>query len=63
LWIPIAALLGAVYAVPAARGVARFLEAPTAPEAAALRWGWGLAAANQPPARPPATRRLRLVVF
>ena len=43
LWIPIAALLGALYGVPAARGIARFLEAPAAPEAAALRWGWGLA--------------------
>ena len=63
LWIPIAALFGALYGVPAARGVARFIEAPAAatPETIALRWGWGLAAA--PPPRPLAARRLRLVKF
>jgi hypothetical protein len=63
LWIPIAALLGALYGVPAARCIARFVEAPAAAEAGALRWGWGLAAANRPPARPSAARHLRLVVF
>ena len=63
LWIPIAALLGALYGVPAARAIARFVEAPTAPEAGALRWGWGLAVAPQPPARPSAARRLRVVTF
>ena len=30
LWIPVAALLGAAYGVPAARVVARFIEAPAA---------------------------------
>ncbi len=64
LWIPIAALLGALYGVPAARCIARFIEAPAAPEAAALRWGWGLtAAAALPPPRPLVARRLRVVVF
>ena len=61
LWIPVAALLGAAYGVPASRGVARFIDAPVAapPEAMALRWGWGLAAAAPP--RPLVARRLRLV--
>ncbi len=63
LWIPIAALLGALYGVPAARCIARFIEAPAAQEAAVLRWGWGLAAADQPPARPSVVRRPRLVVL
>jgi len=62
LWIPIAALLGALYGVPAARGIARFLEAPAAGEAAALRWGWGLPVAAVP-SRPLVARRLRLVTF
>jgi len=61
LWIPIAALLGALYGVPVARGVARFVAAPAAPEAAALRWGWGLEAAAVPPPQPLAARRLRVV--
>jgi len=61
LWIPIAALLGALYGVPAARCIARFVEAPAAPEAAALRWGWGLAAASRPPVRPLGSRRLYVV--
>ena len=64
LWIPIAALLGALYGVPAARCIARFVEAPAAPEAVALRWGWGLAAA--PGRRSPTVGRdahLRLVIF
>jgi hypothetical protein len=42
LWIPIAAALGLAYSVPCARGVAAFLAGPTT-DAAALRWGWGLA--------------------
>ena len=63
LWIPIAALLGALYGVPAARSAARLVEAPTAPHAAALRWGWGLAVAPVPVARPQNVRRLRLVSF
>jgi len=65
LWIPVAGLLGAVYGVPAARNVARFIVAPAALDAAALRWGWGLAAAVEavPPPRPVVARRLRLVVF
>jgi hypothetical protein len=63
LWIPIAALLGALYGVPAARCIARFVEAPAAPEAAPLRWGWGLSAASRPPAHPPVARRLRVVAF
>jgi hypothetical protein len=63
LWIPIAALLGALYGVPAARCVARFVEAPAAPEAAALRWGWGLAAARRPAARPLAARRAPPAAF
>ena len=63
LWIPIAALLGALYGVPAARGAARFVEAPAAPQAAVLRWGWGLAAAPAPVARPQNAPRLRLVTF
>jgi hypothetical protein len=63
LWIPIAALLGALYGVPAARCIARFVEAPAAPEAGALRWGWGLAAARHPAARPLAARRPRVAVF
>jgi hypothetical protein len=63
LWVPVAGLLGVVYSVPAARGVARFIAAPAAQDAAALRWGWGLAAASplgQP--QPAIARRLRLVV-
>ena len=64
LWIPIAALLGALYGVPAARCIARFVEAPAAPEATALRWGWGLTAAPAlPPPRPLFARRPRVVVF
>ena len=63
LWIPVAALLGALYGVPAARAIARFIEAPAAPQAVALRWGWGLAVASQPPARPSAPPRLRVVRF
>ena len=63
LWIPVAALLGALYGVPAARCIARFVEAPAAAEAGALRWGWGLAAGTRPPARPLVAGRLRLVVF
>ncbi len=63
LWIPIAALLGALYGVPAARCIARFVEAPAAPEAAALRWGWGLSAAAFPQPRPLVARRARVVVF
>jgi len=63
LWIPIAALLGALYGVPAARSIARFLEAPAAPEAVALRWGWGISAPTRPPARRSGARHLRLVVF
>jgi hypothetical protein len=63
LWIPIAALLGALYGVPAARCIARFVEAPAAPEAVALRWGWGLTATALPPPRPLAARRPRVVVF
>ena len=63
LWIPIAALLGGLYGVPAARCIARFVEAPAAPQAAALRWGWGLAAAPAPVARPQNAPRLRLVTF
>ena len=63
LWIPVAALLGGLYGVPAARAAARFIEAPAAPDAAALRWGWGLAVAPRPAARPVASRRLRVVTF
>jgi hypothetical protein len=63
LWIPLAALLGALYGVPAARCIARFVEAPAAPEAAALRWGWGLSAAALPQPRPLVARRARVVVF
>ena len=63
LWIPIAALLGALYGVPAARCIARFVEAPAAPDAVALRWGWGLSIAPQPVARPQSARRLRVVTF
>ena len=63
LWLPIAGLLGALYGVPAARCIARFVEAPAAPEAAALRWGWGLSAAAVPPPRPSVARHIRLVVF
>ena len=63
LWIPIAGLLGALYGVPAARCIARFLEAPAAPQATALRWGWGLSAAVAPPPRPSVARHIRLVVF
>src|SRR5664279_4183004 len=44
LWIPIAALLGALYGVPAACCIARFVDAPAAPQATALRRGWGLSA-------------------
>jgi len=61
LWIPIAALLGALYGVPAARCIARFVEAPAAPEATALRWGWGLAVPTPPAARPLVVRHLRVV--
>ena len=63
LWIPIAALLGTLYGVPAARCVARFVEAPAAPEAAALRWGWSLSPVAIPPSRPFAARRFRVVTF
>jgi hypothetical protein len=63
LWIPIAALLGALYGVPAARCIARFVEAPAAPEAVALRWGWGLSPVAVPPSRPFARRRFRVVTF
>ena len=42
LWIPVAALLGFIYGVPFARVIARFVEAPAAPHATALRWGWSL---------------------
>ena len=63
LWIPMAAFLGALYGVPAARCIARFVEAPAAPHAAALRWGWGLGAAPVPVAGPQNVRRLRLVTF
>jgi hypothetical protein len=62
LWIPIAAALGALYGVPAARCIARFVEAPAAPQAAALRWSWGLATVAVPP-RPAGGRHLRLVRF
>jgi hypothetical protein len=58
-----AALLGALYGVPAARCIARFVEAPAAPHAAALRWGWGLGAAPVPVSGPQNVRRLRLVTF
>ena len=61
LWIPIAALLGAVYGAPAARCIARFIAAPAAPQAAALRWGWGLAVPTPPAARPLVVRHLRVV--
>jgi hypothetical protein len=63
LWIPIAALLGALYGVPAARGIARFVEAPAAPEAVALRWGWGLSPVAIAPSRSFAARRFRVVTF
>jgi hypothetical protein len=63
LWLPVAALLGALYGVPAARRIAQFVEAPAAPEATALRWGWGLSAAIAPPPRPSVARHIRLVVF
>jgi hypothetical protein len=61
LWIPIAALFGALYGVPVAHNIARFIEAPAAPEAAALRWGWGLAVPTPPAARPLVVRHLRVV--
>jgi hypothetical protein len=63
LWIPIAALLGALYGVPAARCIARFVEAPAAPQAVALRWGWGLSAAAVPPPRLLVARHVRVVTF
>ncbi len=63
LWIPIAALLGALYGVPAARCIARFVEAPAAREAVALRWGWGLSAAAVAPPRPLVARHVRIVTF
>ena len=62
LWIPVAALLGALYGIPAARCIARFVEAPAAPEAVALRWGWSLAVAARPQARRLVARRLRIVI-
>jgi hypothetical protein len=61
LWIPIAALLGALYGVPAARGAARFLEAPASPQAVGLRWGWGLTPAVAPSPRPSVARHVRIV--
>jgi len=65
LWLPIAGLLGALYGAPAARLVARFVDAAATPgRSRGLRWGWGLPAAVEPPARPSsAAPRLRLVVF
>jgi hypothetical protein len=63
LLVPICALLGVLYGVPAARCIARFVEAPAAPQAAALRWGWGLAAAPVPVARPQNAPHLRLLTF
>ena len=63
LWIPIAALLGALYGVPAACCIARFVDAPAAPKATALRRGWGLSASAVPPPQPSVARYIRLVIF
>jgi len=41
LYIPVAAILGVVYAFPLACGMSRFIEAPAGTDPL-LRWGWGL---------------------
>lgn len=40
-YVPLAALVGALFAWPLARNVARFMAAPEGRDRA-LRWGWGL---------------------
>ena len=48
LWIPIAALLGALYGVPAARCIARFVEAPAAPQPPRCAGAGACGAAGRP---------------
>ena len=56
LWIPIAALLGALYGVPAARCIARFIEAPGGAGRRRAALGLGPRRRRCPPGRAPPRR-------